>query len=238
MKRHFAVALCLCFLLAGFAVAYNPPVDKAGPLTVTIEGPEVVTETGAGVPVRVVIENGSDTAVQGTLELGLIDRWSAKPAEPAEFTVAAGSQVVCEFTVTAGEGTYNAHYPIHAFARFEYDGQSYTRTRSSSWRRNCPIRRKLNGTSCGDLSPSRPTASWLCGSFRSIAPSCRCSEAIGGHFRPAGRGAMNRPMATCTFIQRLSVANARPLPSILRGEAANPAVWRWSIRWNFRKFSP
>ena len=126
MKRHFAVALCLCFLLAGFAVAYNPPVDKAGPLTVTIEGPEVVTETGVALPVRVVVKNASDTAVQGTVELGLIDRWSAKPAEPAEFTVAAGSQVVREFTVTAGDGTYNAHYPIHAFARFEYDGQSYT----------------------------------------------------------------------------------------------------------------
>ena len=126
MTRHFPAALFLVPLLATLALAYNPPVDKAGPLTVTIEGPELVAEIGVALPVRVLLENGSDKTVQGTVALGLVDRWSAKPAEPVPFEVPAGGRALREFTVTAGEGTYNAHYPIHAFARFEHAGQSHT----------------------------------------------------------------------------------------------------------------
>ncbi len=126
MKRHVTSALLLVSLLVTLAAAYNPPVDKAGPLTVTIEGPEVVTEVGVPLPVRVLVKNAGEGTIRGTIELGLVDRWSAKPAESVPFEVPAGGRASRKFTVTAGEGTYNAHYPIHAYVRFEHAGQSHT----------------------------------------------------------------------------------------------------------------
>jgi len=48
--------LALC-VLAFPAVAFTPPEDTAGPLTVRIEGPAEVTETETAVPVKVVIAN-------------------------------------------------------------------------------------------------------------------------------------------------------------------------------------
>ncbi|MDY0168681.1 MAG: hypothetical protein RBS80_19185 [Thermoguttaceae bacterium] len=125
LAHSFAAAM-LVAVPAYLALAYNPPVDRAGPLKVTIEGPEEVTEVGVPLPVRVVLENSGERPIQGTVALGLVDRWSAEPAEPMPFEVPAEGTVSQEFTVTAGEGTYNAHYPIHAFARFEHNGQSHT----------------------------------------------------------------------------------------------------------------
>ena len=72
-------------LSAARVQAYDPPVDTAGPLAVRIEGPEEVTEIEVPLPVRVVIRNRGEKPVQGTLELGVIDRWRAEPAGPVRF---------------------------------------------------------------------------------------------------------------------------------------------------------
>jgi hypothetical protein len=40
--------------------------------------------------------------------------------------VPAGGKATCEFRVTAGRGTYSAHYPIHAWATFDVGGQPNT----------------------------------------------------------------------------------------------------------------
>lgn len=106
--------------------AYNPPVDTAGPLVARIEGPEQVTETEVPLPVSVVLENRGDKRVEGTLELRVIDGWLIRPAEPIPFSVEAKGAVTQKFAVTAGAGSYSAHYPIHAYARFEYEGQELT----------------------------------------------------------------------------------------------------------------
>jgi hypothetical protein len=121
----FALTLGLC-LPATRAYAYNPPVDTAGPLTVRIDGPEEVTQAGVPLPVRVVAENKGDERVEGTLELGVIDRWRAEPAGPVPFSVDAGKTASLDFQVTAGEGTYSAHYPVHAYARFVSGGEKLT----------------------------------------------------------------------------------------------------------------
>jgi hypothetical protein len=113
-------------LLSSRARAYNPPVDTAGPLSVRIEGPEVVTKTDDALAVRVVIDNQGATPVAGTLELKVIDDWRAQPAGPMQFSVAAGSSSTHELKVTVGEKTYSAHYPIHAFVRLESDGKQQT----------------------------------------------------------------------------------------------------------------
>ncbi len=110
-------------MAATAAYAFNPPVDTAGPLTARIEGPEEVTQIDTPIPVRVVLENKADSPIRGTIELKLIDRWRAAPAEPVDFAVDAKGSATREFTITAGKGTYSAHYPVHAYVQFEADGK-------------------------------------------------------------------------------------------------------------------
>jgi len=124
----FVAALLFgCLALAAVhrpAWAFEPPVDKAGPLTVRIEGPTQVTQTGVALPLRVVIENAAEETIRGTVRLGLIDRWTARPAEPVPFQAAGKATTALVFQVTAAPGTYNALYPIHAYAEFQADGRS------------------------------------------------------------------------------------------------------------------
>jgi len=122
--RLFAVAVAAG--VGGWADglrAYNPPVDEAGPITATIEGPAEVTQTGVPFAVAVVLENPGNRPVNGTVRLEVIDRWTAEPAAAVPFSVAAGDTARSTFQVTAGEPTYSAHYPIHAYVDFEAAGR-------------------------------------------------------------------------------------------------------------------
>src|SRR4051812_17436338 len=103
--------------------AFRPAVDSVGPLTVRMEGPGQIT--GAGVPERlsVILENSGDTALQGSLRVQGIDRWTVQPSGPVPFAVAAKSSTTLAFTVTAVAPVFNAFYPIHAFAEFELQGR-------------------------------------------------------------------------------------------------------------------
>ncbi len=107
-------------------LAYNPPTDKVGPLTVTIEGPDTVTEVGRPLPVKLTLENSGDRQLKGSLRLAVIDRWTVDPAGAVPLSIAAGGKETLQFKVTAGDGTYSAHYPIHAYAEFEADGSRQT----------------------------------------------------------------------------------------------------------------
>lgn len=48
------------------ACGFDPAVDQAGPLKVAIIGPQLVTETGKPLSVRVVLENQGEQAISGT----------------------------------------------------------------------------------------------------------------------------------------------------------------------------
>jgi hypothetical protein len=106
------------------ATAYNPPVDTAGPLVVRIEGPEQVTRCDVPLPVEVTVENQSASRIEGTVELGLIDRWRSEPAGAVKLAVEPHAKSTATFRVVADRGTYSAHYPIHAFARFQVEGKA------------------------------------------------------------------------------------------------------------------
>jgi len=110
----------------GIAVwGYNPPVDSVGPLEVRIEGPSELQRLETPVPIRVVLENRSAGTVRGTVELKVIDRWRAEPGQPTSFAVKGKEKTSVEFRVTAGAGSYSAHYPIAALVRFQAAGQEY-----------------------------------------------------------------------------------------------------------------
>jgi hypothetical protein len=128
-----------------------PAIDTVGPLTVTIRrlavhpGGDGFPEISPGIPwtVGVLLENTGDTPLHGTLRVNGIDGWRIEPSTPQTFTLEknpGGVQQAQEgtyyeyyiptpnrkavyYTVTIPDTVYNAHYPIHAYAEFEYNGR-------------------------------------------------------------------------------------------------------------------
>ncbi len=115
--------LLILMLLAPQAGAYTPPRDTAGPVTLRIEGPATVTEPGKPFTVTFVLE--STAAVSGVLSAAGIDGWNAAPRE-MKFEAGPGVALRREITVTPAAGAYSAHYPVHGYARFQYQGKAMT----------------------------------------------------------------------------------------------------------------
>ncbi len=112
-------------LLVGEAVAFDPPIDKAGPLTARIEGPFKISEMGKPISYKLVLENNGDKGIQGRVTFKVIDDWQVKPATTS-FSLKAKGTTSVNFTITSGRENYNAHYPIHALVEFNYQGTKYT----------------------------------------------------------------------------------------------------------------
>ncbi|HXX21753.1 MAG TPA: DUF5696 domain-containing protein [Terriglobia bacterium] len=130
MRARFYV---LFALFAAGTLAYEPPVDTAGPLTVRIEQP-TLGSYGAGGRVQfdqpdarfnlnVQLSSTADRPLQGTLRVRVIDRWRVKPDGAVPFTIRPRGHATVAFQVSFGSGTYNALYPIHALAEFEFEGR-------------------------------------------------------------------------------------------------------------------
>ncbi len=115
-----AWGLWLALALAPLAPAFDPPSDTAGPLTVRITGPSTLHEA-APASYAAVIESKADSAISGRLRIAVIDGWTATPGA-AEFTVGGSSSAAVDFTITPPATTFAAHYPIHVYADFAYEG--------------------------------------------------------------------------------------------------------------------
>ncbi|MFO0961039.1 MAG: hypothetical protein U0800_26960 [Isosphaeraceae bacterium] len=118
--RIFPLAIA-CAAIPAASFASNPPVDRAGPLTVRIDGPETLDRTDRPFEVKVIVKNEGERPIDGTLEIGLIDGWKADG--PSEFSVGGVGETSLVYSIRCGNRTYNAHYPIHAYARFVQDGK-------------------------------------------------------------------------------------------------------------------
>jgi len=126
-KRSPLFALsCMILTLActpcRFCTAYNPPVDKAGPLTVSLEGPAEVAQPDQPIPVTVVVTNESAEPISGMLRLSVVDEWTVEPADSIKIEVGAGATVRQSIQVRPGQGSYAAHYPVHAVLTFGHGG--------------------------------------------------------------------------------------------------------------------
>ena len=78
----------------------------------------------------VQLQNASDQAVSGTLRVVVIDHRTVEPAG-----LCLSDRPVRprrEFTLTFGPGTYNAHYPVHVYAEFEYQEKSNGQSKERS----------------------------------------------------------------------------------------------------------
>ena len=131
MRGPYFVVLQAAFCCAAFA--YNPPTDTAGPLTVQMQPPAVgaygaggyadLSRPGVTFVVPVSLQNSGDREITGTLRMAVIDQWKVEPSGALPFRVGPRGRSRREFTLSFGAGTYSAHYPIHVYAEFEYEGQ-------------------------------------------------------------------------------------------------------------------
>ncbi len=96
------------------ARAYDPPVDKAGPLTAELTGPESVSEVDVPIALTLKLTNASDQLLAGTVRLNVIDRWQIVGKNPRPFKVPPRASTTIPLQVIVGQGTHNALYPIHA----------------------------------------------------------------------------------------------------------------------------
>lgn len=120
-------AVAVGWWLAGTpAFAFLAPEDTAGPLTARIEGPEEVTAADTAIPLAVVVENSGDAPVEGNVRVAVIDLWRVTPGDAVGFRVEGKASTRVEFSAVAGQGTYNALYPIHAYVEFESGGTKQT----------------------------------------------------------------------------------------------------------------
>lgn len=112
MRKYGIWTFLMAVALGGWA--FNAPEDTAGPLHVRMDGPAVMSEHAA--PLSVTLTNKGAESIQGQLRLGVVDDWSFAPNEPTAFTLGVGEQKRQEFTLKCGPSTFNALYPVHAWA--------------------------------------------------------------------------------------------------------------------------
>src|SRR6476620_1421741 len=119
------VAAILPLLFGAAALAYNPPSDTAGPLTVQMQPPAVgaygaggyADLARAGVPfvVPVSLQNAGDREITGTVRMSVIDAWKVPPAYAQPLQIRPHGRLRREFTLAFPPSTRNAHYPIHVY---------------------------------------------------------------------------------------------------------------------------
>ncbi len=123
MLRSVCVLL-FAVLAVGLTNAFNGHIVTDGPLTVTIDPVEDVTEFDAPRRVDVVLDNKGNQALAVALRMGgLVDEWRAVGATEANLVVGPASQAKAAFEIACGRGAPSALWPVHVWADFEDAGQ-------------------------------------------------------------------------------------------------------------------
>ncbi len=118
-KQVFFAFLMLLAAKLPIAHAFNPPTDTQGALTVSIAEPGDVTALEKPIAVPVTLSNSGDMPLNGTLRVWVTDEWTVegKGRELMQpFSLPAKGNKTFPISVTAGQGTYAALYPVHAQA--------------------------------------------------------------------------------------------------------------------------
>jgi len=98
---------------------FNPAQATNGNLTISIAEIGQLTELEKEIPVIVTLSNKGSEAISGELSLDVIDQWRIVGEPVQEFNVSPNEQQEIKFICIAENGTYAAHYPIHATAIYE-----------------------------------------------------------------------------------------------------------------------
>lgn len=115
----------LGLVFAPVAFGFNGHKVTEGPLTLTIETIETVTQLDAPRTVRVTAANAGTSPLDVALEMkGLVDPCRPEGATQQRVTVAPRGTANATFQFVAGQGTYSAHYPVHVYATFAQGGKA------------------------------------------------------------------------------------------------------------------
>ncbi len=126
--KAFGTVLSISILLtASTLTAFNGHIVTEGPLKLTIESIEDVTEYDTPRRVQVTADNNGGSPLQVRLRMSdLVDEWYAMGETEKLFTVAPGQKAKATFQIAAGKGAFSALYPVHIYATFGHKGQAVT----------------------------------------------------------------------------------------------------------------
>lgn len=125
----------LLTLISLSAAGYDAPVVTEGPLTIRMQAPAQgsygaggfveLSRPGLPMTLPVTLQNSSDREISGELLVRVIDSWTVEPSTPVPFRLRPHGRGRHEFILRFGEKTYNALYPVHAYATFTDQGTRY-----------------------------------------------------------------------------------------------------------------
>lgn len=116
LRSLYGIAALLAAALP--SLAFTPPRDTAGPLTVSIADPGEVTALEKSIAVPVTLANAGDAPLSGVVRMAVTDDWRVEGEPARKFTLAPKATQTMPFSVVAGRGTYAALYPVHARVEF------------------------------------------------------------------------------------------------------------------------
>lgn len=119
---RYIISTVLVLTWASSTWAFNGPEDKAGALTVRINGPAVLESVDTPLACEAVLTNGGDAAISGQLMVEVIDDWRVEGPASLAFSVEPGAAQKILFTVIPGKNTLNAWYPVHVHAGYTLSG--------------------------------------------------------------------------------------------------------------------
>lgn len=97
-------------------MAFNPPKDTAGPLTVEVSAGGEIQELGKPLAAPVLLSNSGDAPLTGTVQVAVADDWKVEGEVQRPFSIPAKGTVTIPFAVVPGKRSYAALYPVHARA--------------------------------------------------------------------------------------------------------------------------
>ena len=126
--KAFGIGLAVSIALTTVAtLAFNGHIVTQGPLKLTIDNIEDVTEYDTPRQVKVTAGNNGSSPLHIQLRMSdLVDEWYAMGETEKHLAVAPGKKAETTFRIAAGKGAFSALYPVHIYATFKHQRQTIT----------------------------------------------------------------------------------------------------------------
>ncbi|MHC4641174.1 MAG: glycoside hydrolase family protein [Planctomycetota bacterium] len=126
--KAFGIGLIVLILLTASTVkAFNGHIVTEGPLQLTIDNIEDVTEYDKPREVKITVKNNSDSPMQVLLRMAdLVDECYAVGQMKKQLSIAADGETETTFRIAVRKGAFSALYPVHIYATFRHEGQTVT----------------------------------------------------------------------------------------------------------------
>ncbi|MFW6163895.1 MAG: hypothetical protein ACODAJ_14080, partial [Planctomycetota bacterium] len=128
MTTSWTAAACLLSTcLVARALAFDGYRVTLGPVTLDVAELPEITAYGTPADVAVTVSSEAEGPLEVELEMrDLVDSWHAVGDASKTVTVAAGGEQTVTFQIAAGKGAFSAHYPVHVYGRFQWEGAERT----------------------------------------------------------------------------------------------------------------